>query len=111
MGVGQVDPAERLSFAMQAAVPIRIAELRHTPLARILHPGECARLAAFIGTYGAAVEFKTTPRAKHAQLGGGQSPGTADAFRRLADGIARLAHMPGGFTFLGVHYAAPARSA
>lgn len=102
---------ELLAAAIAMAVPIRIDELRRVPLSRILNPSECARLAAFIGEHGAATQFPTAPGKKHVQFGGVATPDSAGAFARLVDGIARLAHMPGGFTFDGVHFDAPARSA
>ena len=79
-----------LQIALSAAVPMRIAELRHKPLAEILDP-EALR----------AIQHGLA-EAREEVLYGGRCG--AAGFNALADGLARLAFLPGGVTILGMHF-------
>jgi len=83
-----------LQATLSVAVPLRIAELRHKPLAEILAP----EALSYIQTRLAA--------AREEVLYGGKY--CADGFNAVSDGIARLAFLPGGVTFLGMHFDAAA---
>lgn len=86
-----------LRTSLSAAVPLWIEELRHLPEeARMRLGRECAQV---IAEKGDVIQFKSKKAGE-----------TAAAFNALAKGLACLAYVPGGVTFLGVHFeAAPAR--
>lgn len=88
-----------LAIALEAAVPIRIHELRQWPLEHVLNRRRMEQLADLIGERGDVILYR------------GKKGKTADAFNNLVDALARLAHLPGGVTFNGVHYEAESRSA
>lgn len=82
---------ELLSIALEAAVPLRILEMRDWPAERrILAARECADV---IASHGDDLQY------------GGKH--TADAFNKLAIGLAVMAYQPGGVTFSGSHWEAP----
>lgn len=92
--------SELLNIALQAAVPLRIQELRKQPLASVMNRKRLEELGDAIGSRGDLIMF------------GSKKAGRAeDAFNKLAEALARLAFVQGGVTFNGVHYEASARSA
>ncbi len=81
-----------MKIALSAAVPLRIEELRHKPIAEILAPERFNSIQA------------TLDEAREDVLFGGK--GCAAGFNAVADAIARLAFMPGGVDFMGMHFEA-----
>ena len=79
-----------LQTALSAAVPLRIAELRDKPIEEILDPERLNSIQA------------TFDEVREAVLFGGK--GCAEGFNAVADAIARLAFMPGGVDFMGMHF-------
>jgi len=79
-----------MKIALSAAVPLRIMELRDKPIAEILDPDWLNSIQA------------TFDEVREAVLYGGK--GCADGFNAVADAIARLAFMPGGVDFMGMHF-------
>ncbi len=79
-----------MKIALSAAVPLRIMELRDKPIAEILDPERLNSIQA------------TFDEVREAVLYGGK--GCADGFNAVADAIARLAFMPGGVDFMGMHF-------
>ncbi len=84
-----------LLIALDAAVPIRIHQISHWSIDRILHPLECQRLADVVAERGDIIQWK-----------GSKKGATAKAFVELVEALARLAYMPGGCEFAGRVYAA-----
>ena len=84
-----------LQATLSVAVPMRIAELRHKPLAEILDPEALSYIQARLG------------EAREEVLYGGRCG--AAGFNALADGLARLAFLPGGIDVFGMHFNAEAR--
>jgi hypothetical protein len=83
-----VSNTELLTISLQAAVPLRILEMRDwTPERRIEAACECADVVA---SHGDDLQYG----GKHA----------ADAFNKLALGLACLSYAPGGVTFMGEHW-------
>ena len=82
-----------LKIALSAAVPLRIFELKKTTFAYRQKRAEiCADYVAFHGDN---------------ILYPGSKPGeTAEAFNRLAEGLACLAFCPGGVDAFGMHFEA-----
>lgn len=79
---------DTLRIALQAAVPLRILEMREWPMDRVVATArECAPV---IASHGDDLQY------------GGKH--TADAFNKLAQGLACMAYVPGGVTFLGDHW-------
>lgn len=96
---------ELLVMSLEAAVPLRMAELAtldpedREPMIR-----EWAALAAdLVSQNGDQLMFRTP-------VGQGQ-PGTAAVFNALAKGLAALAYQPGGVRFHGAHWDAHAAEA
>lgn len=87
-----IDPV--LPLALEAAVPLHIMELQRQPWSVIqaIARGCCDEIAH---EKGAALQFKY--RTKHH---------AADAFNSLARGLACLSFLPGGVTWLGLHFEA-----
>jgi len=80
-----------LRIALAAAVPLWIAELR---LCSVKHRMERALVCGqHVAEHGDVVQFH-----------GGKKGASAEAFNRLAEGLACLAFQPGGVTFLGDHW-------
>jgi len=79
-----------MKIALSAAVPLRITELRDKPIAEILDPERLNSIQA------------TLDEVREDVLFGGK--GCADGFNAVADAIARLAFMPGGVDFMGMHF-------
>jgi len=79
-----------MKIALNAAVPLRIEELRHKPIAEILDPERLNSIQ------------RTLDEAREDVLFGGK--GCAEGFNAVADAIARLAFMPGGVDFMGMHF-------
>ena len=87
--------SELLDVALQAAVPLRIRELRKQPLSSVLNQKRLKELGDVIAYRGDNIMF------------GSKKAGQAeDAFNKLAEALARLAFAQGGVTFNGVHYEA-----
>lgn len=83
---------ELLRISLQAAVPLWIADMRDwEPERRVRAARDCAPTVA---AHGDDLQFG----GKHA----------AEAFNKLALGLACCAYQPGGITFLGDHYEAGA---
>ncbi len=85
-----------LQATLSVAVPLRIEELRHKPLAEILDPDVLSSIQTRLG------------EAREEVLFGGK--GCAAGFNAVADAIARLAFMPGGIEVFGMHFAARAEA-
>jgi hypothetical protein len=87
---GDVVLVESLRFA----VPLWIEELRDcTPDQRMARASRCATV---VGEKGDALQFKGQSAAARRS--------TAEAFNRLAEGLAIAAYMPGGVVFAGHHW-------
>jgi hypothetical protein len=84
-----------LAIALQAAVPLAIAELAALPPAR-----RAEQMAAWRTAGVEAVAH----RGDILQYGGGKKGQVADTFTALARGLAVLAHAPGGVAFHGTHW-------
>lgn len=84
-----------MKIVLSVAVPLRIEELRHKPVEEILDPEQLNSIQ------------RTLDEAREDVLYGGK--GCAEGFNAVADGLARLAFMPGGVTVLGMHFDASAR--
>jgi hypothetical protein len=79
-----------LQATLSVAVPMRIAELRDKPMEEILDPDVLSTIQARLA------------EAREEVLYGGRCG--AKGFNALADGIARLAFLPGGIGILGMHF-------
>ena len=79
-----------LQATLSVAVPLRIAELRDKPMEEILDP-EALR----------SIQHELAEAREEVLYGG--SCGAA-GFNALADGLARLAFLPGGIYILGMHF-------
>ena len=80
-----------LAAALDAAVPLWIEEIRGRSFTwRQARASECAQV---IAEHGDIIMFKSSKKGE-----------TADAFNRLAEGIACLAYAPGGVRVLGRHW-------
>lgn len=79
-----------MKIALSAAVPLRIEELRYKPIAEILDPERFNSIQ------------RTLDDAREDVLFGGK--GCAAGFNAVADAITRLAFMPGGVDFMGMHF-------
>lgn len=84
----QITP--RLKVAMSAAVPLWAERLSHLSLAEIFDHGINAKLSQILAEKGDVLQF------------GGK--GCAEAFNALAEGIARMAYVPGGVCFCGLRF-------
>jgi hypothetical protein len=79
---------ELLTASLEVAVPLRIFEIRDWTLKKRM---EVARhCAEVVASHGDDLQF------------GGKH--TADAFNKLALGLAVMAYQPGGVTFMGRHW-------
>jgi hypothetical protein len=87
-----------LNIALEAAVPLWIHRFKDVPLERVLNRKRLEELGDIVAERGDVVLYCTKKK-------------TADAFNKLAEALARLAHTQGGVLFNGVRYEAPARSA
>ena len=85
-----------LQATLSVAVPMRIAELRHKPLAEILDPEALSTIQASLA------------EAREEVLFGGKAG--ASGFNAVADAVARLAFLPGGIEVFGMHFAARAEA-
>ena len=83
-----------LQATLSVAVPLRIAEVRDKPLSEILDPEALRSIQQGLA------------EAREEVLYGGRCG--AAGFNALADGLARLAFLPGGVTILGMHFDAAA---
>lgn len=81
-----------LRLNLELAVPLWIEQLRHQPVAHLL---ERARICgAFVAEKGDIIQWR-----------GKKAGASAEAFRRLAEGLACLALVAdGGVTFLGLTF-------
>lgn len=84
-----------LLMALDCAVPLRIHQISHWPIERILDPRECQRLADVVAEHGDIMLYRSKRKGE-----------TAKAFNELAQALARLAYMPGGVEFNGRVYRA-----
>jgi hypothetical protein len=76
--------------ALSAAVPLWAEKVRAmTPSQRAERAHVCA---AYVAAHGDALIYRSRPGA------------TAEAFNRLAEGLAVAAFTPGGVTFAGMHF-------
>lgn len=80
----------RLKIAMSAAVPLRAETLSHFTLEEIFDHEVNGKLSQILAEKGDVLQF------------GGK--GCAEAFNALAEGIARLAYVPGGVCFCGLRF-------
>ena len=85
-----------LQATLSVAVPLRIEELRHKPLAEILDPDVLSSIQTRLG------------EAREEVLYGGKAG--AAGFNAVADAVARLAFLPGGIEVFGMHFAARAEA-
>jgi hypothetical protein len=83
-----------LQATLSVAVPLRIMELRDKPIEEILDPEALRSIQ------------RALAEAREEVLYGGKAG--AVGFNAVADGIARLAFLPGGVTILGMHFDAAA---
>lgn len=82
-----------LRIALQTAVPLWILKFRNESFEYMQKRGEiCSQI---IAEHGDHIMFK-----------GGKKGETASAFNALAEGLAILAHAPGGVTVFGCHWEA-----
>jgi hypothetical protein len=89
---------ELLTMTLSAAVPLWIDRLKLRPLAEVLERArECGQ---FIAEHGDIILYKSSP-AEVRKFGG-----TAEAFNRLAEGLAALSFCPGGVRFMELHFEA-----
>lgn len=80
-----------LTTSLLAAVPLWIHRMRDwSPEERCRRSPE---LADHVAAHGDILQFKSKKRGE-----------TAEAFNRLAEGVAILAHQPGGVTVFGLHW-------
>lgn len=85
--------SDLLPTALAAAVPLWIERLRHTSFED--RQARAHEAADVVASKGDIIQFK------------GEKPGqTAEAFNRLAEGLACLAYSPGGVKFMGLHFEA-----
>lgn len=98
--------------ALEAAVPLWIWEWRNaSPERRADRARECGQLVASHGdqilfrSKGRAPRWENSEGLGYHEVHGG-SPGTAQAFNRLAEGIALGAYQPGGITVFDQHWCA-----
>lgn len=90
---GRVDETRKvlLTGLLQVAVPCWIEVLRHSsPAQRMERAVECAR---YVAEHGDDVLFR-----------GGKDGRSAEAFNRLAEGVALCAFAPGGVTVFELHF-------
>jgi len=86
-----VDEGELLSLALEASVYLWVSVLRMKSMAEVL---DLARESAqVVAEKGDVILFRSKKKGE-----------TAAALNALARGLAALSFMPGGVTFLGVHY-------
>lgn len=94
MSMNHSDPihriGDRLRVALSAAVPLRAHTLSTRTLAEIFDHDVTGKLSQILAEKGDVLQF------------GG--PGCAEAFNALAEGIARLAYVPGGVCFCGLRF-------
>jgi len=90
-----------LLMTLDVAVPIRMQQIAHWSIDRILHKAECQRLADSIAEHGDVILFRS----------GGKKNPTGKAFVELVEALARLAYMPGGVEFAGRVYKSDAQLA
>lgn len=84
---------EHLAIALSCAVPLWIERLARLPYANIL---ERARVCAqAVAEKGDVIQFRSKRKGE-----------SAEAFNRLAEGLAALAFSPGGVQAFGLHFAA-----
>jgi len=83
--------SENLSAMLEVAVPLWAVELKNQPWDYILSRArECSQV---IAEKGDIILFKSKKKGE-----------SADAFNRLAEGVACLSFIPGGVTVFGTHY-------
>lgn len=76
---------------MSYAVPLWVIELGRIPAKDIM--GRCHECAAHVAEHGDIILFKSKKKGE-----------SAEAFNRLAEGLACLSFAPGGVKFLGLHF-------
>lgn len=91
---------ELLDLALQAVVPLWIDRFRDMPVDSVLNRKRLEELGDVICERGDVIMYRSKKKGP-----------TADAFNKLAEALARLAHAQGGVLFNGVRYEAPARTA
>ncbi len=85
--------AELMRMTLAVAVPMWIDRCKLRPMGGLL---ECAaECGQYIAEHGDVAQFRGKKKGE-----------TAAAFNRLAEGLAILAFVPGGVTFLGDHWEA-----
>jgi len=82
-----------LRETLKTAVPLWIEELKGVPFDDIIE--RARRCSDIVAAKGDNILFRSKKKGE-----------TAEAFNRLAEGIACLAFCPGGVTFLGLHFEA-----
>lgn len=80
-----------LATSLAAAVPLWAAQFCKEPLREVLDPKVIESVLARIQGAGEAILYRVPGK-------------TADGFNALAEGIARLAFMPGGVTAFGLRF-------
>jgi hypothetical protein len=81
-----------MGLTLDAAVPMWARELHDRPWSYLQHRATVCGQA--VAEHGDVLQFG----------GGGRKGATAEAFNRLAEGLACLSFAPGGVTFLGRHW-------
>jgi hypothetical protein len=89
----QDQTADLLRTALSAAVPLWIDQLRGTSFEE--RQARAHRAAAHVAAHGDVILFRSKKKG-----------GTAEAFNRLAEGIACAAYQPGGVKVFGLHFEA-----
>lgn len=87
--------SSRLCAALEAAVPLRIREIRQSGMPWDVIQQRAAECAQAIAEKGDVLQF-----------GGGRRGDAALAMSALIDGLAYLAFAPGGVRVFGVHFEA-----
>lgn len=82
---------ELLRITLAVAVPLWVDRLRKQSLQSLI--ARAPEVAQVIAEHGDVVQFRSKKKGE-----------TANAFNRLAEGIAILSFVPGGVKFLGDHY-------
>jgi len=106
---GEAQRHDALVPLLELAVPLWIHHWRgSTPFTRTSRAAYCGEM---VGAHGDLLMFRSRPVPARTLDGGTEvdaTPGTAELFDRLAEGIALGAFQPGGITMFGHHWEVPA---
>lgn len=85
-----------LPMSLAVAVPLWAQKMSHLPIEVILDTQAINRVGDIVGLCGEAILYKIKKS--------DANPGSAEAFNALAEGIARMAYLPGGIKTFGMHF-------